>query len=246
MSEQALASIRELLDQCSPEEQQALFNELRQRHRIHEFEDVICAPAEMILDAVHRAPEITRRMLRGVIADAAFRQFVAMPLAQHDWKDVTPVGNFAYDYKLSDSIGDITIQVKLQRSASGSPVIEKGSRYGFPGNVYIVEPQKTRGGKDSNNNDTRYYRYGEFDVLAVSLHPSTNRWDQYMYTLQRWLLPGKRPQGQPGEIDKLQPVAMKPDEFWTDDFTIAAEWLRANDNGKNMSQLLQPRLDQVP
>lgn len=73
MSEASLVAIRELLAQCTAEEQSVLFRELRGRHRIHEFEEVIGASAETILDAVHRAPELTRRMLRGVIADAAFR-----------------------------------------------------------------------------------------------------------------------------------------------------------------------------
>lgn len=102
VSEENLTTIRELLARCSPEEQAALFRELRERHLIHEFEEVIGAPAEMILEAVHRAPELTRRMLRGVIADAAFRQFAVRSLAQSGWRDVTPAGNFAYDYKLDD------------------------------------------------------------------------------------------------------------------------------------------------
>jgi hypothetical protein len=59
VSEAHLATIRELLAHCSPEEQAALFRELRERHLIHEFEEVIGAPAEMILEAVHRAPELT-------------------------------------------------------------------------------------------------------------------------------------------------------------------------------------------
>lgn len=239
MSEDALSGIRELLAQCSQEEQQELFNELRQHHRIHEFEDVIGASAEVILDAVHRAPELTRRNLRGVIADAAFRRHVAQPLSQHGWKDVTPEGNYAYDYKLADEIGDITIQVKLQRSKAGLPSVEKGSKYGFEGEVYTVETQKTRKGKDRDGNETRFYRYGQFDILAVSMQPSANNWDQYMYTLQRWLLPHRRPNSQPGEIAVMQPVAMQPDEFWTDDFTIAARWFRAEDKGKNMSKLMQ-------
>ena len=102
MSEENLAAIRALLAQCSPEEQATLFRELRTRHRIHEFEEVIGASAEMILEAVHRAPELTRRMLRGVIADAAFRLLVVPQLAKSGWRDMTPIGNFAYDYMLDD------------------------------------------------------------------------------------------------------------------------------------------------
>lgn len=71
-----LTEIRNLLKTCTAEQREAIFRELRQDQTIHEFEKVIGAPAEMILEAVHRAPELTRRMLRGVIADAAFRTFV--------------------------------------------------------------------------------------------------------------------------------------------------------------------------
>ena len=231
MSEEILATIRELLAQCSPQEQEAIFRDLRARHQIHEFEEVIGAPAEMILEAVHRAPELTRRMLRGVIADAAFRQFAVRPLAESGWHDVTPSGNFAYDYSLDDGAGVVTVQVKLQRSERGAPVVKRGERYGFGGTVHIVETQKTRTGTDGEDHQTRPYRYGEFDILAVSMQPSTAKWDRYMYSLGRWLLRGKKA----GEIATLQPVAIGPNEFWTDDFRTAAQWFREEDDGKRMS-----------
>lgn len=231
MSEAILATIREQLAQCSPEEQAALFSELRARHLIHEFEGIIGAPAEMILEAVHRAPELTRRMLRGVIADAAFRQFTVRTLAASGWRDVTPVGNFAFDYKLDDGSGPVTVQVKLQRSERGAPVVRHGERFGFGETVHIVETQKTRTGIDGKDNRTRPYRYGEFDILAVSMQPSSAKWDRYMYTLGRWLLPGRSE----GEMATLQPVAMCPNEFWTDDFRTAAQWFRTEDGGKRMA-----------
>jgi hypothetical protein len=218
----ALDAIRRLLAQCSPEDEAALFRELRARHRIHEFEQVIGAPAEMILEAVHRAPELTRRMLRGVIADAAFRVFVVPSAAARGWQDVTAEGNFAYDYKLDDGRGPVTVQVKLQRSERGSPVVREGKRYGLAGEVFMTETQKTRTGTDGAANQTRAYRYGEFDVLAVSMQPSTGRWDRYLFTLGRWLLPGKHPT----EMATLQPVPKAPDDRWTDDFCVAAQWLR--------------------
>lgn len=186
VSEQHVVSIRELLAQCTPEEREALFRELRAVHQIHEFEAVIGAPAEMILEAIHRAPELTRRMLRGVIADAAFRQYLASNLRAHGWADVTPAGNFAYDYKLDDSAGPVTVQVKLQRSERGSPVVRNGFRYGFDAHVYMTETQKSRSGTDGTDgadNQTRPYRYGEFDILAVSMQPSRARWDHYMFTV---------------------------------------------------------------
>lgn len=231
MSDAIVATIRELLAQCSPEEQALLFRELRACHVIHEFEHVVGAPAEMILEAIHRAPELTRRMLRGVIADAAFRQLVVHSLTDAGWRDVTPVGNFAYDYRLDDGAGPVTVQVKLQRSERGAPVVKRGERFGFGETVHIVETQKTRTGTDSKDNQTRPYRYGEFDILAVSMQPSTAKWDRYMYTLGRWLLPGRKA----GEMATLQPVAMGRNEFWTDDFKTAVQWFRTEDDGKRMT-----------
>lgn len=230
MSDTNLTTIRELLAKCSPEERASLFRELRAVHQIHEFEAVIGAPAEMILEAVHRAPELTRRMLRGVIADAAFRTCAVASIEPYGWRNVTPEGNFAYDYKLDDGAGPVTVQVKLQRSERGRPVVRDGTWYGFTGEVFMTETQKTRTGTDDEDNRTRPYRYGEFDLLAVSMQPSTLKWDRYMYTLGRWLLPGN----EDGEIATLQPVSMLPGEFWTDDFRTAAQWFRAEDGGKRM------------
>ena len=231
MSEDSLGAIRDLLDRCTPEERRVIFQELRKLHSIHEFEQVIGAPAEMILEAVHRAPELTRRMLRGVIADAAFRTFTVPAIEPHGWSDVTPEGNFAYDYRLDDGSGPISIQVKLQRSERGEPVVKSGERFSFGAEVFITETQKSRTGTDREDNQTRPYRYGEFDILAVSMQPSTGRWDLFMYTLGRWLLPGKKS----GEMATLQPVAKVPNEFWTNDFTVAAHWFRAADGGKRIA-----------
>lgn len=232
MTEAAIAAIHDLLSQCSLAEQETLFRELRQHHQIHEFEGIIGAPAEMILEAVHRAPELTRRMLRGVIADAAFRTFVIPTILPSGWRDVTPEGNFAFDYKLDDGLGAVTVQVKLQRSEGGKPVVKSGAKYGFVGEVFMTETQKTRTGKDGDENLTRPYKYGEFDVLAVSMQPSTHKWDRYMYTLGRWLLPSKK---KAGEIATMQPVAQQHSDFWTSDFATAATWFRAEDGGRRMT-----------
>lgn len=49
-----------------------------------------------------------------------------------------------------------------------------------------------------------------------------------MYTLSRWLLPGQNA----NQMATLQPVAMRPNDFWTDDFRTAVKWLRSEDRGK--------------
>jgi len=169
-------------------------------------------------------------MLRGVIADAAFRTFVVAALAARGWRDVTPEGNVAYDYSVDDGDGSILIQVKLQRSERRLPVVKDGKRYGFDGEVFMTETQKTRTGSDGDEKKTRPYRYGEFDFLAVSMQPSSGKWDSYMYTLGRWLLQGKTA----GDVATMQPVAKPPNEFWTDDFEVAARWFREADTGKRM------------
>ena len=122
------------------------------------------------------------------------------------------------------------MQVKLQRSAEGRPVVRKGLRYGFGEEIFITETQKSRTGTDSEDKKTRPYRYEEFDILAVSLQPSTGQWDRYVFTLGRWLIQGK----QPNEIATMQPVSMAPNEFWTDDFSTAAKWFRAETGDKRM------------
>lgn len=108
MAEQDIEAIRKLLERCSPQERQALFRELRAIHQIHELEDTLGAPAEVILEAIHRAPELTRRMLRGVIADAAFAQSVVPALADRGWKNVTPAGNHSFDYVLRNAVGAVS------------------------------------------------------------------------------------------------------------------------------------------
>lgn len=235
MSEQIVSEVRDLLARCTPDERSLIFRELRALHSIHPFEEEMNAPAEMILEAVHRAPELTRRMLRGVIADAAFRTFIVKDLVTRGWRDVTPEGNFSFDYRLENDLGAITIQVKLQRSERGHPVEKDGKRYGFDGQVFMTETQRTRTGQDGDAKQTRPYRYGEFDVLAVSMQPSSQRWDAYMYTLGRWLLPGKAED----EMHTLQPVTKTPGEFWTDDYEVAARWFREANNGKQMRDFNQ-------
>ncbi|QRQ88178.1 hypothetical protein [Cupriavidus oxalaticus] len=227
MAESTFATIQHLLAECSEDERHALFQALRADHQIHQLEQTFGARAEVILEAIHRAPELTRRMLRGVIADAAFAQSVVPALAQRGWRDDTPDGNHAFDHRLRDTVGAVTVQVKLQRSERGQPVVTNGRRFGLAAGMYMVEPQRTRTGKSLDGNGeetkTRPYRYGEFDILAVSLQPSCGDWGAFRYTLGNWLLPGAGP----NEIATYQPVAMRPNEDWTDDFDVAAGWLRA-------------------
>jgi hypothetical protein len=233
MTTDTLQIIRDLLKKCTSDERTKLFEELRKGRVIHPYETVLGASAETILEAIHRAPELTRRMLRGVVADAAFSEFVVPTIEPLGWRDTTPEGNFSYDYVLTDAKGQITVQIKLQRSEKGSPVKKSGKPYGLAEDVYLVETQKTRGGLDEEKKKTRPYKYGEFDLLAVSLQPSTGQWNSYMYTVGNWLLASK----EPNELATMQPVTIGESEYWTSDFSIAANWFRSNNDARRLRKL---------
>jgi hypothetical protein len=169
-------------------------------------------------------------MMRGVIAEAAFGVEVVERL--QGWQDTTPEGDLAYDFRLEDIQGPVRVQVKLQRSRGGLPMRARAANRTFSTEMWVVETQKTRAGRDRRTlGSTRPYRFGEFDILAVSMQPSTNRWDSFLYTVANWLIP--RP-GDPSEILKFQPVAVTPNEDWTDSFETVVTWYRAG-TGKSLA-----------
>lgn len=228
MADIDLQQVLAYLQNCPPEQQRAVFDALRGSIDIHPLERSLGAPAEVILEAINRGSDLTQRMFRGVMADAAFAAEVVPMLSRLGWRDVTPVGNWSYDYMLQDQFGPVTVQIKLQRSTAGQPTMTTGRNYGgFTADMYLVEPQKTRKGDkrdaEEGEGNTRPYRYGEFDILAVAMRPSTGRWSDFRYTVANWLLPGPNP----GEIAKYQPVPQQPNGDWTDDFGQAAAWLRS-------------------
>lgn len=119
------------------------------------------------------------------------------------------------------------VQVKMQRSKEHKPMMARQAYQFLPADMFVVETQRTRGGKDpKTSEDTRPYRYGEFDILAVSMHPSTNSWATFMYTVADWLLP--RPENTQ-LILKFQPVAIRPNSSWTDRFETCVQWLRSGE-----------------
>jgi hypothetical protein len=205
--------IRRLLSQCTAKQRRQVFDELRQSVELHPFETSINAKAEIILEALHRAPELTTRMFRGILGEATFAVTVAPAII--GWKDETPPGNHAYDTALVDSIGIVRIQSKMQRRTKGQPLIRNGKG--------IVEVQRTRTGMKAGK-ATRPYRYGEFDVLAVCMEPSHGRWDSFMYIPERWLLPRKQDRKL---IEILQTISLEPDDVWTDNFDTAVVRFRA-------------------
>ena len=219
MTKDTLQAIRAVLAAASSDDRRRIFQDLRKEFPLHELEHKWNAPAEVVLEAIARATDLTQRGLRGVIAEAAFAQTVVVPLLSAGWTDDTPVGDIPFDFRLNNKLGAVKVQVKNQRNEKQAPKLWKK----YPG-VYVAETQKTRSGKDQAGNETRPYRFGEFDILAVCLHPSTNDWSRFLYTVGDWLLPRENDKKL---ISVFQPVDPKAEADWTTDFAKAISWHRS-------------------
>ena len=139
--------------------------------------------------------------------------------------DNTPGGNHPYDFRLTDDHGAIRVQVKMQRQKSHRPMMaSEGSRF-LPPDMYVVETQKTRrGSHPTTGEDTRPYKFDEFDILAVALHPSTGDWSRYLYMVNSWLVPRS---DDTNLMFKYQPVPKQANENWTDSFLTCVSWFRS-------------------
>ncbi|MFO0952081.1 MAG: helix-turn-helix domain-containing protein [Isosphaeraceae bacterium] len=219
--------IKRLVDGCTPEERRILFDHLRPGLTLHALESRLGLPAEAILEAIDRAGPLTIRMIRGVIAEAVFRTYVVDRLA--GWESLPCEGDHPYDFLLKK--GDrkpIRVQVKLQRSRDGRPWESQDvpKRYRLAAGYFVAETHRTRGGKNrKTGEETRPYKYGQFDILAVAMQPSTSRWQDFRYSVANWLIP----QLDDGSlIEEYQPIPLTPNGDWTDDFETCAGWLWEN------------------
>jgi hypothetical protein len=212
-----------LLESCTIEQRKVIFQELRREFKIHPIEGQLNIVAEIILEAIHKDQTgLTFRMMRGVIAEAAFEVEVISKMKH--WKMDSLEGDPPFDYLLSDGEGKISVQVKLQRSVKHEPMLANKANKNFSPDMFVVETQKTRGGIDSTTKEnTRPYRFGEFDIIAVSMQPSTGQWGEFMYTVSDWLIPDPKDNSL---ILKFQPIPKSSNEDWTNDFETCIKWLR--------------------
>ena len=215
-----LDEINALLPACSARAKQELLRLLRRENPIHGLEADWNVTAEVVLEAIARAPELTQRMFRGILAEAACKVEAVDKL--NGWQDVTPAGNFAYDFKVQNASQIVTIQTKLQRKRKGIPLRANQVRGLRNPEQFVVETQKSRRGLDkATGENTRPYRFGEFDILAVSMEPVTKNWTSFRFTVSRWLIP--RPENRK-LIAIYQPVSLQPDDDWTGDLATAIAW----------------------
>lgn len=221
MAVDPVSQVRQILDACTPEQLAVIMKALRTEYPTHVMEREWNTSAEVVLEAIARSDPLTKRMFKGILAEAACKIEVIDKL--DGWRDVTPPGgNFAYDFAVERGGQTVTVQAKLQRKAKLQPMFYrvKGKR-GASSSFYVVETQKTRAGTKRTGQKTRPYSFGEFDILAVSMEPATGDWSQFRFTVGNWLLP--RPDA-PTLLSVLQPVSLEPNEDWTDSLPTAIEW----------------------
>ena len=205
-----------------PDVRDEVYRRLRERFPIHPIESKMGASAEVILEALARSGPLMIRGLRGVLAESAFEVNVVNRL--EGWQVLPTPKDPPYDFLLDDGHGPIKVQVKLQRSKAGEPMLTSERSQVFAPSMYLVETQRTRGGKTRDGEETRPYRFKEFDILAVAMQASSLDWKHFVYTVADWLIP--RPENE-RLLMKFQPVPRTPNEDWTGDFLTCVSWLRA-------------------
>ena len=194
-----LEAYREILVGLTPEQRRYVLEALPK----HQLEKEFGIRAERILDAIARSSDLSKRGIRGLIAEEVFlKDVLPAQLAGSRWKaEDVPASNASYDALVrSDSGQSVRIQVKNQRLEKGVVKVSKGN--------WIVEVQKTRTGEDKDGVATRPYRFADFDLIAVCLKPGTEDWMKFAFSLTQDLLP--RPKD-PNLIKIMQPVPQSVD-----------------------------------
>lgn len=213
--------VDELLKAGSIDDRMKVRDFLLRELPIHEIEQDWGVTAKVVLEALARSSELTRRMFRGVIAEAAC--FVEIIDKMDGWEETSPPGDIPFDFKIEKDGRSVTIQVKLQRSTKGEPMRANRAKGLTDSSQYVVETQKTRKGIDlATGENTRAYRFGQFDILGVCMQPSTGNWADFRFTVARWLRPRKE---NPEWLMVYQPVSLVVNDDWTDDLSQCIEWL---------------------
>jgi len=221
VTDDKLKEIWQLLQRTSKEDRARVFEQLRREFPIHSLEKEWSVSADLVLEAISRSSDLTKRGVRGVIAEAAFEQSVVTPLVAGGWKAEIPTGDHPFDSLPVDKASPVKIPVTLPRLEKKIP-----NHWGRNSQYYVVETKKTRSGKDKKGGSTRPYQFGEFDLIAVSLHPSSGDWTKFRYTVADWLLPRSKTGKNRKLVQVFQPVPIAPNADWCDDFETAVQSFR--------------------
>jgi hypothetical protein len=249
----SLETIKKLIDECSEGDRNALKVHLRQLLP-HPLESDWGIDADTILTAIKRSSDLTKRGVRGIIAEAVFVNEVLPSIEIAGWQTVLFGGDQPYDALVQKGERKAKIQVKLQRLEEGAPKLYY-PKYYDKGALFVVEVQKTRTGEKTMRTmlpataiatdavaaitvNTRPYSFGDFDILAVNMHPSSQNWKNFRYTVASWLIPRATDSKL---IEIFQPVAAVPDDVWTDDLPTCLQWLEDGVTRSVLPMLLHPR-----
>lgn len=224
----SLNEIKQLLDQCTDDVLTSVLDYLKARLPQHPLEKEWSVGSDVILSAISRSSDLTKRGVRGIIAEAIFERNVLPGLK--GWEGVSFIDDRPYDFLIRSKDAkpkEVRIQVKLQRMRKQQPMLASEANRHYPKDMFVVEVQKTRGGIDLQTGEaTRPYRFGEFDILAVNMHPSTRDWNKFLFTVSNWLIPRSE---NAGLIEIFQPVARQPNTSWTDYLETCLQWLAAGE-----------------
>jgi hypothetical protein len=217
-----------LLERATDQEKAFVFAYLREHLPLHPLEQEWNTTSDAILTAIARSTDLTLRGVRGILAEATFETSVLPAIERIGWQAVKILGDQSYDFLIARDGTQVRIQVKLQRKEKGVPMEYSAKSTAKltarpDGPIFVVEVQKTRGG-EKHGEKTRPYRFGDFDILAVNLHPVTGDWKRFAFTVGSWLLPRA---DDATLIETMQPVTVTPDDFWTDDLKVCIHWLFA-------------------
>lgn len=251
MSE-SIETIKKIIDECSEADRKALKVRLRELLP-HPLERDWGIDADTILSAINRSSDLTKRGVRGIIAEAVFVNEIVPSIGASGWQPVEFNGDQPYDALLRKGTSEARIQVKLQRLAGGVPKLYYPKYY--KRGLFVVEVQKTRTGQKTTKAPlhgspvtveaieaitvkTRPYSFGDFDIIAVSMHPSSHNWKDFRYTVASWLIPRATDSKL---IEIFQPVASSPDERWTDDLAMCLRWFEDDIARSVLAEVLHPR-----
>jgi hypothetical protein len=81
LSTDPASQIREILGACNPEQRNEIVRLLRIEYRLHRIEQEWNTSAEVVLEALARSSELTQRMFKGILAEAAFKVEIIDQLA---------------------------------------------------------------------------------------------------------------------------------------------------------------------
>lgn len=226
-----MATFDELVERVSAlsiEDKRRLLKVVREALPAHPMEVRLMASAETLLEAIRRASPLTIRGIEGILAEASFAIDVVPGL--EGWKNVDPPSDAAYDFAMVEPGAKeaFRLQVKMQRRKEGKPLTadQVMKKRQWPQDHWVAEVQRTRAGEDKSGESTRPYRFGEFDILAVSLGASTGKWSNFIYAPSGWLLPDL---DDPRLILKYQPVAAMSNADWTSDLKTAVSRFRSGE-----------------